>query len=275
VLDIAFAADGTGHSFDKVTGVFLAGLGDRLAVWVDHHDHERHATYRHDARFVLATKAQHGACPEMITPALVARVGDVDTVVCHTDLDGLYAAAKWIRGGAEPYVGSDDDARAVDTRMGTPSPLGAQIDRALRARGRDETFLTTVVDYLVGGARDETIAAVIREASESYAVVERTTRTLAETRYACHGDVAVCDVGDVAPASFDKTDLLLLGQKRAQVSMVLDTQNVTLAAAFDSGVNFLVLLGVAGGMPTRLSVPRARENDVRDALRRAGLWRDN
>jgi hypothetical protein len=43
VLDIAFAADGTGHSFDKVTRPFLDGLGERLAVWVDHHDHELHA----------------------------------------------------------------------------------------------------------------------------------------------------------------------------------------------------------------------------------------
>lgn len=38
--------------------------------WVDHHDHDRHVDFAGDDRFVLATKAQHGACPEMVTPEL-------------------------------------------------------------------------------------------------------------------------------------------------------------------------------------------------------------
>src|SRR5262245_5394448 len=78
VLDIAFAAAGLGTPFESVTGKFLDELGDRLAAWVDHHDHELHSRFRDDPRFVLATKAEHGACPEMITPELVARVGPVD-----------------------------------------------------------------------------------------------------------------------------------------------------------------------------------------------------
>jgi hypothetical protein len=61
--------------------------------------------------------------------------------VCHNDFDGLYAAAKWILGGVEPYPGADDDARAVDTRTGHPSARGERIDRALRIDGRDEPFL--------------------------------------------------------------------------------------------------------------------------------------
>lgn len=271
VLDIAFAAEGTGHSFEKVTGAFLKGLGDRLAVWVDHHDHELHARYRGDPRFVLATKAQHGACPEMITPELVARVGPVDSVVCHTDLDGLYSAAKWLRGGVEPYPGADADARAVDTRIGAPSPVAAEVDRALRVRGRDEGFLARLVARLAEGADpgDE-----VREAAREYGAVEAATRRVAAERYAVHGDVAVCDVTDVPPRDIDKTDLLLLGQGRARASAVLDAQNVTLAAPFDSGIDFLALLGVAGGMPTRLSVPRQRWPEVRRVLEAAGLWRD-
>src|SRR5512143_3251552 len=75
VLDIAFAAEGTGTSFEKVTKKLIDGLGPRLAAWVDHHDHALHATYRNDPRFRLATKAEHGACPEMIDEALVSRVG--------------------------------------------------------------------------------------------------------------------------------------------------------------------------------------------------------
>jgi hypothetical protein len=275
VLDIAFAADGTGHSFEKVTEPFLQALGERLAIWVDHHDHNYHERFRDNPKFVLATKAQHGALPEMVTPELVARVGSVDTIVCHVDLDGLYSAARWMLGGKDPYPGAEDDARAVDTRMGVVSPRGAEIDRALRSNGRDEDFLRRVVSLLLNDDPQGTIADEVREASRAYERVESTTRTLATERYVVHGDVAWCDVSDVSTKDFDKTDLLLLGQQRARVSMVLDSQNVILAAAFDSGINFLTLLGVGGGMPTRVSVPRGREGHVRRVLRAAGLLRDS
>src|SRR5690348_1317737 len=75
VLDIAFAAEGTGASFEKVTQPFLTGLGPRLAAWVDHHDHALHARFASDRRFTLASKRQHGACPEMVTPEVVERAG--------------------------------------------------------------------------------------------------------------------------------------------------------------------------------------------------------
>ena len=93
VLDVAFAAEGGGSSFEGVTLPFINGLGGRLGAWVDHHDHERHADYAGDPRFVLSTKAEHGACPEMVTPELVARTGPIDTVAVHLDLDGLYSGA--------------------------------------------------------------------------------------------------------------------------------------------------------------------------------------
>ena len=56
-------------------------------------------------RFVLATKAEHGACPEMVTPEIVAAAGPVDTVAVHVDLDGLYAGAKWVLGGDRALPG--------------------------------------------------------------------------------------------------------------------------------------------------------------------------
>src|SRR6185369_12958209 len=87
VLDIAFAADGMGTPFEETTLAFIKELGGRLAAWVDHHDHDRHVDFRADPRFVLATKAEHGACPEMVTPAIVREAGPIDTIVCHVDFD--------------------------------------------------------------------------------------------------------------------------------------------------------------------------------------------
>lgn len=271
VLDIAFAADGTGASFEKVTGPFLAALGDRLAAWVDHHDHSLHARYREDPRFTLCTKAEHGACPEMVTPELVARAGHVDTIACHNDFDGLYAAAKWILGGVEPYPGADADARCIDTRTGTPSARGARVDRALRIDGRDEAWLAEVVDWLVGHCEDPQLTGRIEAMAARYDAIEQRTRDVAGDRYTVSGDVAWCDITDLPPREVDKTELLLLGQQRAKVSVFTDSQNVTLAAAFDSGLDFLAMLRVAGGMPTRVSVPRSREAEVRAALSRQGL----
>ena len=100
VLDIGFASEGGGSSFAGVTIPFINGLGSRLAAWVDHHDHERHVDFARDPRFLLASKAEHGGCPEMIAPEFVAAVGSVDTVAMHMDLDGLYAGlvgAGWNR----------------------------------------------------------------------------------------------------------------------------------------------------------------------------------
>ena len=40
--------------------------------------------------------------------------------------------------------------------------------------------------------------------------------------------------------------------------MVVDRGNVTIAAPFESGLNFLEILGIGGGMPTRVSIPEKR-----------------
>ncbi len=267
VLDIAFAATGTGTSFEKVTGAFLAGLGNRLAVWIDHHDHELHARYANDPRFVLRKKREHGACPEMVTPERVAAAGTVDTIVCHDDLDGLYSAAKFLREGVEPYPGADADARAVDTRIGTPSPLGRAIDFALRARPRDETLRERVVWFLAEGAENKVVREDIERIAEEFAEHEKNARLLAE-KYEVRGRVAVVDATGFSQrvGHYDKTLALLLGQERAAIAVVYDEQTVSIAAAFDSGIDLLQLLGVSGGMPTRVSVPRTRLDEALQRL---------
>ncbi len=265
MLDIAFAAAGMGTPFEETTLPFINGLGSRLAAWVDHHDHEMHAKYKGDPRFTLATKAEHGACPEMVTPEVVREAGPVDTVVCHVDLDGLYSGAKWVLGGQEPYPGADDDARAVDTRIGTPGPHGLLIDKALRAHFRDEVLKHRVIRYLVDRLRDKALAKEIGEAATEF------DRTLAETArltglYEARGNAVFVDAGANARGPFDKTELLLAGQKRAAVSIVRDAGMITAAAAFDSGIDFVKLLGLGGGMPTRVSIPESRLPDLLERL---------
>src|SRR5512143_1794153 len=198
VLDIAFAATvGTTVSFDLTTLPFLQGLGDRLAAWVDHHDHERHASFANDPRFVLATKAEHGACPEMVTPDLVRTTGPIDSILTHVDLDGLYAAAKWILDGEEPYRGADEDARAVDTRVGTPGPIAVRIDKALRAKFRDDQLKRAVVHFLVGGMKPGPHDDVITDAAAEFERRDARTQELAR-RFTIRGRVAVVDTSGSA-----------------------------------------------------------------------------
>jgi hypothetical protein len=278
VVDVAFASEASGGGFEKITKPFIDGLGSRLGAWVDHHDHALHAQYKKDPRFVLATKAEHGACPEMVTPELCARVGKVDTIVCHTDFDGLCSAAKWLREGLEPYPGADDDARAIDTRLGAPSPTARRFDRAIRARGRDAALMGLVVRHLANGLADDSLWIDIDTAGAELEVVERATSELARG----YRKVAIARPPLPACTSiafldatgrrvrYDKTMLLLLGQERASIAVLVDGETLTFAAPFDSGMNFLELLGLSGGMPTLVSVQKDR---LDDALAKLGVPR--
>jgi hypothetical protein len=271
VLDVAFASEVSGGGFDKITRPFIEGLGPRLAMWVDHHDSAEHARYAGDPRFFLTTKAAHGACPEMITPSLVERAGHVDTIVCHTDFDGLASAAKWIRGGVEPYAGADDDAWAIDTRLRKPGPIGERFDRALRARPSDHGLFGLVVRHLSTGLSDASLWTIIDAAAAELLPIEAETRRVAEKYVRVPPGIAVVDVTSATPeratpARIDKTQLLLIGQEKEPVSVVIDRDTVTVAARFDSGKNFLTLLGLSGGMPTRVSVPKTRLREVLLAL---------
>ncbi|HEX4404633.1 MAG TPA: hypothetical protein VH560_07385 [Polyangia bacterium] len=262
VLDVAFASEGGGSSFAKTTLPFINGLGSRLAAWVDHHDHDRHVDYRDDPRFVLCTKAQHGACPEIITPEIVHAAGPVDTVAVHLDLDGIYSGAKWVLGGVEPYDGADADARAVDTRRGKPGPIATRIDRALRARFRDETLKHRVVQYLVARGKAPVLWDEIDLAAREIDPLLEESRRLAD-RFELRDGVAYVEAQG---KPYDKTELLLLGQERAPISVVRDAGALTIAADFESGFDFVRLFHLGGGMPTRVTVPEGRYADVMSKL---------
>jgi hypothetical protein len=198
--------------------------------------------------------------------------------VCHTDFDGLCSAAKWLRGGVEPYPGADDDARAIDTRTGSPGPIGQRFDRALRARPRDMALFGLVVRHLTEGLADASLWAPVDQAAAELAPIEALTRRIAEgyriveIRAGGRVPANVRSLAYVEATShhgrYDKTLLLLLGQERADVAMVLDLDTLTLAARYGSGVSFLELLGLSGGMPTLVSIPKKR---MQEALEKLGV----
>ncbi len=64
--------------------------------------------------------------------------------------------------GVEAYPGCDDDARAIDTRMGTPSAVANRFDRALRARPRDEGLFGLIVRHLASGLKGRVVVAADR-----------------------------------------------------------------------------------------------------------------
>ncbi len=263
VLDLGFCAQGLSPSFENMTGPFLDALGDRLCAWVDHHDHPYHERYRHDPRFVLATKEQQPACAPMVTAGVVERLGPADTLVAHLDFDGVYCMARWILGGREPYPGADADAVAVDTRTGEPSARGRLVDFALRARYHDENLKIAAVRALVDSDSKSPYWDTVREAAREYEQLQEQTMQWVG-KYVVSGDVAWVVVPE--GARFDRTELLLHGQRLARVAVVENSGMLALAAPFGSGVDFLRLFHTGGGMPTRVTLPIARRAEVREKL---------
>jgi hypothetical protein len=203
-----------------------------------------------------------------VTPEVVQAAGPVDTVAMHLDLDGLYSGAKWVLGGVEPYEGADVDARAIDTRRGQPGPIAARIDRALRARFRDETLKHRVIQYLVARTKAPVLWDEIEQAARLIDPLLDESRRLADG-FRVENGVAYAEAGG---KPYDKTELLLLGQEKAPVAVVRDSGSLTIAADFESGFDFVKTFDLGGGMPTRVTVPEARHAEVMTKL--AALVRD-
>lgn len=270
ILDLAFAFNKPSGVHPSVTHKLIHQLGDRLALYLDHHDSMFHEDFEHDPRFVLATKAQHGACPEMITPELVSRIGAVDTILCHDDFDGLASAAKWILGGREPYEGCDHDAWCVDTRLGTPSPRGLTFDRALRSAPKDALLREHILRLLVDDLDQPERWSYVEETSTLAREREERAEALASGYTLLSPSVAYLDVRS-STLEYDRTHLLLMGQRLAKIAVVLTSDQACFAASFDSGVNFLKLFGLSGGMPTVVSLPPHR---LRGALTQLSVPRE-
>ena len=213
-----------------------------------------------DPRFVLATKAEHGACPEMVTPEVVARIGPVDTIVCHTDFDGLCSAAKWLRGGDRAVSGRRRRRarhrhahRARRARSACASIAPSARGRATRRSSASSSATSPA------GLRRRVALGDHRRGRRGARAIEELTRQDRRRLQAS----STCSAGGALPAGdalarrsstrprshgkYDKTQLLLIGQERASLAIVVDTDNVSLAARYGSGVSFLELLGLSGG----------------------------
>jgi hypothetical protein len=182
MLDVAFAG---GSGTDR-TIAFIEDASSRLRMWVDHHEHaQAWPRFADDPRFVLVPSRIAHACPELVTPEIVARAGPVEALLAHHDFDGLMSAVRFLLGGHEPYEGADEDARASDSpgRGHTLSDRGSRLTAALSEAGgelEDAAFLSfyrQVVESLVEDREPAVLSATIddlqRAASDAQARAER------------------------------------------------------------------------------------------------------
>ncbi len=187
MLDVAFA----GGNASQKTLDFIDAAGERLRLWVDHHEHARSwPWYAEDPRFVLVSSRIAHACPELVTPEVVARAGEVGAVLAHHDFDGMMSAVRFLNGGAEPYDGADEDARAADApgRGHLLSPRGRRLTYALgEAESELEesdflSFYRAVAASVLAGREDVVLSSQIDRFVEEAEGVTARAKNLAEGR---------------------------------------------------------------------------------------------
>jgi len=241
VVDVAFAA---GENFEKSTLPFIEALGDRLAIWIDHHEHPvGWARFRDDPRFVLVPNRIAHACPELVTPEVVRKAGQVEVIAAHADLDGLLSAVKFLRDGVPPWPEADEDARAADSpgRGHAISSQAARLSNALDHAAAElrtaqrESLRQQIVQALVRGqmpsALQRRIDELARKHQEALAPVEALA---AQAREEARG-VLVARVPKALARPVKKALLSRL-EAHAPIGVVIEGRAVT-AATFRDGLD--------------------------------------
>ncbi|MDP6940965.1 MAG: hypothetical protein QGH51_02965 [Planctomycetota bacterium] len=180
VMDISFDGDHPDRDL-----IWAEQLGERLVLWIDHHDQLIWEKLTDDSRFVLVPRIDAPACPPLITQELVDKHGPVDTLLCHGDLDGVLSAAKWslLQAGLPCPDWLDPDSVVADSRMGEFTPRGARLDEALRG-GNDATRRAIVASVLAEAQGEEEPSYAksnIDRAQGRHQVAIRNTNTLMES----------------------------------------------------------------------------------------------
>ena len=119
--------------------------------------------------------------------------------------------------------------------------------------------------WLVDGMKNEAIGREVEDAAADFDRMAAEAVRVAKL-YEPRGRAVFVDAQHHARRPYDKTLLLLEGQKRAPVAIVRDGGMITVAAAYDSGLDFVKLLGLGGGMPTRVSIKESRLDEVLEKL---------
>lgn len=257
VLDVAFAAGGQWKSKTKKV---IDALGDRLAAWIDHHEHkEGWAAYRDDPRFVLVpNKLAHGS-PELVTAARVAAAGRVDVIMAHADFDGVLASAKWLKGGAEPWPGADEDARAVDSpgRGHALTERGARFAYALDEASvaykqqREHALLTRVAIAIAEGESD----IALDEELDGLAAAARAAEQDARARARRFGELIAPGLFlvrvDQRPDNRTRRNLLVFAEEQARIGALLEPDpqggHWLIAATFDERLDLADVEAFEGG----------------------------
>ncbi len=257
MLDVAFAAGG---QWKSKTRPFVEALGDRLVRFIDHHEHkEAWAHYKGDPRFLLVPNKIAHACPELVTPEVVAAAGKVDDVVAHCDFDGCIAAVKFLRDGKEPWAGADEDARAVDSpgRGHALSERGARyaaaVDEASARydRSGQMRFMTALAQTLVSGVDDPALDDEIDTLAKAARAAEVEARDVAAKHGALEAPGVFVVRLDHKPDNRTRRNLLVNAEERAPVGALFepDPQGGAwlIAATFDESLDLERVDGFEGG----------------------------
>lgn len=252
VLDVAFA---NGKDFMTSTLPFIRSLGPRLAMWIDHHDHPAWSEYQGRENFVLVSKLQARACPQLVTPQIVARAGGVDHVVAHADFDGCMSAAKFLRGGTAPYAEADEDGRFSDApgHGFVCSPRGLRLTKALEQARSDfaETdYVALLIEVAWAQARDEEGVALRDRLTDLATAFDARAVGLTELLVGVtrpHPEVMFLQA-PTGLSSGDKKFLLRHMEERARVAVIEQDGGVTIATYDDEeeGLDLGALKGLKG-----------------------------
>ncbi|HEX9794840.1 MAG TPA: hypothetical protein VGC54_12725 [Planctomycetota bacterium] len=268
VLDLAFDGAAPEQALR-----WLDQLGSRLAVWIDHHDQPLWEHLRGRPDMHLVPRSQAPACPPLVTAAIVASHGPVDTLVAHGDLDGVLSAAKWmlLAEGREAPGWLDPDGIAADTRKGVLTARGERLDRALRASTGRERLRRAVVASVLAEVRGEEEHAEVRtlldRALAAHEGARRNADAARETAEPLHDleqDVVLVDLRRFgAERRLDLTELMLPLQRRfdwvvvfahgaqGRLKVVVSTDPAR------SGLDLRREFGLHGFAPFRVHVPAA------------------
>jgi hypothetical protein len=225
VLDVAFAAQ---ENFAQTTA-FLTRHDRDLAAWVDHHKHDAWPKFLLDPRFVLVPNVVAHACPELVTPEVVANAGPVERVLAHSDFDGMMSATQWLCAGQAPYPEANEDARAADSpgRGHIFSARGKRLYDALEEHrdrahtGQRHALLTEVTHALRTGSESTALGAKLHELAAKAAKVNAQAAALAQRGRAELVGLFVIRHPSNLSARLKKS-ALLTAESRAPIGVVIE-----------------------------------------------------